>query len=178
MSPRHLVVGYVSFTHQGKLQTLIMQQKFYDADLLKDYDEQERQRQTAPASRSNPDLEEARQKDELSAPLAASPRKQPFYKTRKGIIIIVVALLLVIGAIVGGAVGGTRKKGNGNDNNSQSTGQAPIASDTPPPSGSAGVATTEGSGGGGAQVGTAIVITDSPEATATVEGAPIAGESG
>ncbi|KAH9476568.1 hypothetical protein JR316_0010480 [Psilocybe cubensis] len=37
-------------------------------------------------------------------------QRQPFYRTRKGIVIIVIALVVVIAAAVGGGVGGSKKK--------------------------------------------------------------------
>ncbi len=78
--------------------------QFYDADLLKEYDEQERQRQAAPASRSQTDLENGhgRQKDEYATASTPLPQKRPWYKTRNGIIAIVVIVIVVLGAVIVG----------------------------------------------------------------------------
>jgi len=59
---------------------------------------------------------------------ANPPRKQPFFRTRNGIITIVVLVLVILAAVIGGAVGGTRHKSHTNTTNpfssSSSNGQA------------------------------------------------------
>ncbi|KLO16499.1 hypothetical protein SCHPADRAFT_995074 [Schizopora paradoxa] len=124
--------------------------QFYDADLLKEYDEQERQRQTAPASRSQTDLENGRQKEDyvpVSTPVSS---KSPWYKTRNGIIVIVIAIIVVLGAVIGGAVGGTRVKGGSKSTQTTIT-SIPSSSTTV---GQAGVSSAVTAGqSGGAQVG-------------------------
>ena len=125
--------------------------QFYDADLLKEYDEQERQRQTAPASRSQTDLENGRQKEDyvpVSTPVSSKPR---WYKTRNGIIAIVIVIIVVLGAVIGGAVGGTR--GKGGDKNTQTTITSIPPSSTSAPQAGTGGGATAGQASGGAQVG-------------------------
>jgi len=77
---------------------------------------------------------------------AITPTKQPFYRTKKGIIIIFVAVVVIIAAVVGGAVGGSsHKKKTTSASDSQSGG--------PPPSSTASNSTTSsGSGDGNTQV--------------------------
>lgn len=124
--------------------------QFYDADLLKEYDEQERQRQTAPASRSQTDLENGRQKDEYVPVSTPAPSKPRWYKTRNGIIAIVIIAIIILGAVIGGAVGGTR--GKGGSKSSQTTITSISSSASQPQAGTGGGATA-GQASGGAQVG-------------------------
>ncbi len=112
--------------------------QFYDVDLLKEPNEQERHPQpqphqlegaVAPLSHTNGNLpvEGDLQKVEGGPPTLQSRRRQ-WYKTRNGIIGIVVVLLIVLGAAIGGAVGGTRGKSSNKDSGNNT--QAPIASNS------------------------------------------------
>jgi len=123
--------------------------QFYDADLLKEYDEQERQRQAAPASRSQTDLENGhgRQKDEYATASTPLPLKRPWYKTRNGIIAIVVITIVVLGAVIGGAVGGTSGKGGNKNSQTTITAISPTATASSGGAATAGVATGAPSGG-------------------------------
>jgi len=123
--------------------------QFYDADLLKEYDEQERQRQAAPASRSQTDLENGhgRQKDEYATASTPLPPKRPWYKTRNGIIAIVVITIVVLGAVIGGAVGGTSGKGGNKNSQTTITAISPTATASSGGAATAGVATGAPSGG-------------------------------
>jgi len=70
---------------------------------------------------------------------AITPTKQPFYRTKKGIIIIFVAVIVIIAVVVGGAVGGSsHKKKTTSASDSQSGG--------PPPSSTSSDTTTNSSG--------------------------------
>jgi len=131
--------------------TNVRNKQFYDVDLLKQPNEQERhphqlEGTAAPFSHTNRSLpvEGDLQKVEDGPPILLSqsePRRR-WYKTRNGIIGIVLVLLVVLGAVIGGAVGGTE----GEISNVNGKSHATITEIFPNPSngGTAGVASRTG----------------------------------
>ena len=116
----------------------VYSQRFYDTDLL--YNDVSREREATngsnpggipAASRSNTDIEAGRvsQTKEYSQLPPSTPVKQPWYKTRNGIIAIVIIALVVVGAVVGGAVGRTQAKKKSPSPNSDDT-TTPQSSDS------------------------------------------------
>lgn len=90
--------------------------------------------------------------DGRDAGTAYATKKQPFYRTTKGIIIIVVVLVVIIAAAVGGGVGGSRKKNHnetvaptGPDSGGQDGG-------SPPPASGNSTSSSTSSGSGASQV--------------------------
>ncbi|KAF8904913.1 hypothetical protein CPB85DRAFT_952558 [Mucidula mucida] len=125
---------------EAQAPTKAQLQEGYNADILRPNRTPVRNDTSSSGPRSTP-----ASKEHLPIPVTQPPTKQPFWRTRKGMIIIAIVALVIIGAVVGGAVGGTVGKKSNNDNSSTSSksgnpngGSATATSSTPAQSSSSG----------------------------------------
>ncbi|KAF9023804.1 hypothetical protein BDZ89DRAFT_1136448 [Hymenopellis radicata] len=108
---------------EAQAPTRAQLQEGYNADILRPNRTPALNDTSSSGPRSTP-----ASKEHLPIPVTQPPTKQPFWRTRKGMIIIAIAALVIIGAVVGGAVGGTVGKNNNNSSTSSSTAPGPTIS--------------------------------------------------